>query len=98
EDVLEVESKIQSQVRGELDKRQREFILREQMKAIQKELGEGDITPELSELKKRLPKATLPEAAQREADRELQRLITIPSISPEYQVARTYLEWLSDLP
>ncbi len=97
-DVLEVESKIQSQVRGELDKKQREFILREQMKAIQKELGEGDITPELSDLKKRLDELDLPEEARKEADREMQRLITIPSISPEYQVSRTYLEWLADLP
>jgi ATP-dependent Lon protease len=97
-EVLEVQSQIQADVRGELDKRQREFILREQMKAIQKELGEGDITPELSELKQRLSQASLPEAAQREADRELQRLMSIPSISPEYQVARTYLEWLADLP
>ncbi|KKM78577.1 hypothetical protein LCGC14_1358580 [marine sediment metagenome] len=98
QDVLKVESKIQSQVRGELDKKQREFILREQMKAIQKELGEGDVTPELSELKKRLDEADLPEEARKEADREMQRLMTIPSISPEYQVARTYLEWLADLP
>ena len=98
QDVLEVESKIQSQVRGELDKKQREFILREQMKAIQKELGEGDVAPELSELKKRLDEADLPEEARKEADREMQRLMTIPSISPEYQVARTYLEWLADLP
>ncbi len=97
-EVLEVQSQIQADVRGELDKRQREFILREQMKAIQKELGEGDITPELSELKQRLNQASLPEAAQREADRELSRLTSIPSISPEYQVARTYLEWLADLP
>ena len=97
-EVLEVQSQIQADVRGEIDKRQREFILREQMKAIQKELGEGDITPELSELKQRLAQANLPEAAQREADRELNRLTSIPSISPEYQVARTYLEWLADLP
>jgi ATP-dependent Lon protease len=97
-EVLEVQSKIQNDVRGELDKRQREFILREQMKAIQKELGEGDIAPELSELKQRLSQASLPKAAQREADRELQRLTSIPSISPEYQVSRTYLEWLADLP
>ncbi len=97
-EVVEVQSKIQSEVRGELDKRQREFILREQMKAIQKELGEGETTPELAELKERLEKAGLPEAARREADRELQRLATIPSISPEYQVVRTYLEWLADLP
>jgi ATP-dependent Lon protease len=97
-DVSKVQSKIQSEVQGELDKRQREFILREQMKAIQRELGEGEITPELSELKERLGEANLSEAAQREADRELQRLSTIPSMSPEYQVARTYLEWLADLP
>jgi ATP-dependent Lon protease len=98
ENVLEVESKIQTQVRGELDKKQREFILREQMKAIQKELGEGETTPELAELKKRLDEADLPEGVRKEADREMQRLIAIPSISPEYQVARTYLEWLADLP
>jgi len=98
QEVLEVESRIQSQVKDELDKRQREFILREQLKAIQKELGEGDITPELSELKKRLDEADLPEEARKEADREMQRLMTIHSISPEYQVARTYLEWLADLP
>ncbi len=98
QEVLEVESRIHSQVKDELDKRQREFILREQLKAIQKELGEGEITPELSELKKRLDEADLPEEARKEADREMQRLTTIPSISPEYQVARTYLEWLADLP
>jgi len=97
-EVLEVQSKIQSEVRGELDKRQREFILREQMKAIQKELGEGDVAPELAELKKRLDEANLPEAARKEADREFQRLLAIPTMSPEYQVARTYLEWLADLP
>ncbi|TET95739.1 MAG: endopeptidase La, partial [Dehalococcoidia bacterium] len=60
--------------------------------------GEGEITPELSELKKRLDEADLPEEARKEADREMERLTTIPSISPEYQVARTYLEWLADLP
>jgi ATP-dependent Lon protease len=98
QEVLEVESRIQSHVKDELDKRQREFILREQLRAIQKELGEGEITPELSELKKRLDEADLPEDAGKEADREMQRLTTIPSISPEYQVARTYLEWLADLP
>ncbi len=97
-EVLEVQSEIQSDVRSELEKRQREFILREQLKAIQKELGEGDITPELSELKARLEAANMPEHAQKEADRELQRLLAIPTMSPEYQVARTYLEWLADLP
>ncbi|HEU4758810.1 MAG TPA: endopeptidase La, partial [Dehalococcoidia bacterium] len=97
-EVLEVQSKIHSQVRGELEKRQREFILREQMKAIQKELGESELTPELAELKKRLDAAQLSEEAQKEADRELERLSTIPPMSPEYQVARSYLEWLADLP
>ncbi|HSP56526.1 MAG TPA: endopeptidase La, partial [Dehalococcoidia bacterium] len=97
-EVLEVQSEIQAGVRGELDRRQREFILREQLKAIQKELGEGDITPELSELKGRLQEANLPEAAQKEADRELQRLTSIPAMSPEYQVSRSYLEWLAELP
>jgi len=97
-EVLEVQSQIQSDVRGELDKRQREFILREQMKAIQKELGEGDITPELAGLKEKLDAAQLPEGARKEADRELQRLTTIPTMSPEYQVSRTYLEWIADLP
>jgi ATP-dependent Lon protease len=98
QEVLEVESRIQLQVKDELDKRQREFILREQLRAIQKELGEGEITPELSELKKRLDEADLPEQARKEAHREMERLTMIPSISPEYQVARTYLEWLADLP
>ena len=97
-EVLEVQSKIHADVRGELDKKQREFILREQLKAIQKELGEGEITPELAELKQRLEAAGLPEAARKEADRELQRLTNIPTMSPEYQVARTYLEWLAELP
>ncbi len=97
-EVLEVQSEIQADVRGELEKRQREFILREQMKVIQKELGEGEVTPELFELKKKLDGAKLPEGPQREADREMQRLQTIPPMSPEYQVARTYLEWLADLP
>jgi ATP-dependent Lon protease len=97
EEVLEVQTKIHHDVKGELDKRQREFILREQMKAIQKELGE-ETTPELNELRERLDKASLPEGARKEADRELARLAQIPSMSPEYQVVRTYLEWLADLP
>ncbi|MBI1886751.1 MAG: endopeptidase La [Chloroflexi bacterium] len=97
-EVMEVETKIQADVRGELDKRQREFILREQLKAIQKELGEGEIAPELMELRKRLDDADLPPEVRKEANREMERLSSIPPISPEYQVARTYLEWLADLP
>jgi ATP-dependent Lon protease len=97
QEVLEVQSKIHQDVKGELDKRQREFILREQLRAIQKELGE-ETTPELSELRRKLEERALPEAARKEADRELDRLGQIPTISPEYQVVRTYLEWLADLP
>jgi ATP-dependent Lon protease len=96
-EVLEVESKIRAEVKGEMDKRQREFILREQLKAIQKELGE-EPSAETAELKKRLEEAHLPPEAQREADRELERLSTTPPASAEYQVIRTYLEWLADLP
>ncbi|HVP05686.1 MAG TPA: endopeptidase La, partial [Dehalococcoidia bacterium] len=97
QEVLEVQSKIHQDVKGELDKRQREFILREQLRAIQKELGE-ETTPELAELRSRLEEAALPAQARKEADRELERLAQIPTISPEYQVVRTYLEWLADLP
>jgi len=96
-EVLEVESKIRAEVKGEMDKHQREFILREQLKAIQKELGE-EPSAETAELKKRLEEAHLPPEAQREADRELERLSTTPPASAEYQVIRTYLEWLADLP
>lgn len=97
QEVLEVQTKIHQDVKGELDKRQREFILREQMRAIQKELGE-ETTPELGELKSRLDAAALPEAVRKEADREMGRLSQIPTISPEYQMVRTYLEWLAELP
>jgi ATP-dependent Lon protease len=97
QEVLEVQSKIHQDVKGELDKRQKEFILREQMRVIQKELGE-ETTPELGELKARLDEAALPEAARKEADREIGRLAQIPTISPEYQMVRTYLEWMAELP
>ena len=95
--VLEVGNRIQSQVKTDLDQRQREFILREQLRTIQKELGESD-QPELQPLREKLDAAHLPAEARQEADRELGRLATIPAASPEYQVARTYLEWLADLP
>ncbi len=97
-EVAAVERKIRSEVQGEVDKRQREFILREQLKAIQKELGELEPSPETAELRQRLADAHLPPEAQREADRELERFATTPPASAEYQVIRTYLEWLADLP
>ena len=97
-EVLEVERQIKSQVRGEMEKHQREFILREQLKAIQRELGESELAPEVADLQKRLEEAHLPPEARREADRELDRLRTMPQAAADYQVVRTYLEWLADLP
>ena len=95
--VLEVSSQIRTQVRGDLDKRQRDFILREQMRAIQKELGDED-QPEIGELRHKIEEAHLPEEARKQADRELERLAQMTQAAAEYQVARTYLEWLADLP
>jgi len=97
-EVLEVERQIKSQVHGEMEKHQREFILREQLKAIQRELGESELAPEVEDLRKRLDEAHLPPEARREADRELDRLRTMPQAAADYQVVRTYLEWLADLP
>lgn len=97
-EVLEAQSRIRSQVHGEMEKNQREFILREQLKAIQKELGQSELEPEVVELEKRLGEASLPPDVRREADRELGRLRTMPQAAADYQVVRTYLEWLADLP
>jgi ATP-dependent Lon protease len=97
-EIAEVQTKIRADVQGEMDKRQREFILREQLKAIQKELGEIEPSEDTAELRNRLEEAHLPPEARREADRELERLSTTPPASAEYQVIRTYLEWLADLP
>jgi ATP-dependent Lon protease len=97
--VAEVGQKIQAQVRGSMNQQQKEFLLRQQLEAIQKELGEkGDVGRELEELKQKLDQAELPPAVRKEADRELRRLATIPTQSPEHSVARTYLDWLADMP
>ncbi len=97
--VMELGSKIQSQVREGIDKTQREYFLREQLKAIQKELGEKDErTAEIEELRQRLIQAKLPPEAMKEAERELDRLAKMPPAAAEYTVARTYLDWLIDLP
>ena len=97
--VLELSSKIQSQVREGIDKSQREYFLREQLKAIQKELGEKDErTVEIEELRQRLTQAKLPPEAMKEGERELDRLAKMPPAAAEYTVSRTYLEWLIDLP
>jgi ATP-dependent Lon protease len=98
-EVLEIRSKIANQAQEELGKAQRDYILREQMKQIQKELGEAE--PEQAEvalLRERIEKADLPEEVRAEADRELKRLERLPAAAPDYHVIRTYLEWILDLP
>jgi ATP-dependent Lon protease len=97
--VLEVGAQIQESVRESLDKTQREYLLRQQMDAIRKELGEGDESQaEIAELKERIEKSGMPPDVRKEADRELGRLMRIPAQAAEYTVARTYLEWLVDMP
>jgi ATP-dependent Lon protease len=98
-EVLELGSKIQSQVQSEVGKNQRDYFLREQLKAIQKELGEGDDqTREIDELREKIDAAGLPEAVKKEALRELDRLSKMPPAAAEFTVARTYLDWLVALP
>jgi ATP-dependent Lon protease len=95
---LELGSKIQSDVQEEINKSQREYFLREQMKAIKKQLGEDESGVEINELRKRVEDAKLPEEARRVADKELQRLSQMNQASAEYMVSRTYLDWILDLP
>ncbi len=98
-EMLELRGRIQSQVQGQLSQSQREFYLREQLKAIQKELGEGeDANRDIEDLRQKLEAAGLPEEVKTEAMRELGRLGRISPASPEYGVARTYLEWMAALP
>jgi ATP-dependent Lon protease len=98
-EVLELGSKIQSQVQSEVGKNQREYFLREQMKAIQKELGEGDDqAKEADELRAKIEAAGMPEEVKKEALRELDRLTKMPAAAAEYTVARTYIDWLIALP
>ena len=98
-EVLELGRKIQSQAEEQMGKAQREYFLREQLKAIQRELGELDTEhAELAELRERIEKAGLPAEAKREAEREIGRLERIPSASPESSVIRTYLELIVSLP
>ena len=98
-ELLELGSKIQSQIKGEMDKAQRDYYLREQMKAIQKELGETDErTVEINEFKQKIAEAKLPEEAKKEAERELERLSKMHPAAAEYMVSRTYLDWLVTLP
>ena len=98
-DVLELGSKIQSDVRGEIDKSQREYFLRQQMRAIQQELGEtDDQEAEINELRQKVEELALPEEADKAARRELDRLKNISPQSAEYPVIRTYLDWIITLP
>ena len=98
-EVLELGSKIQSQVQSEVGKNQREYLLREQLKAIQKELGEGDDqTKEIEELREKVEAAGMPEGVKKEALRELDRLSKMPAAAAEYTVSRTYLDWMVALP
>jgi len=98
-DVLELEDEIQSRTRGEVDRTQREFYLREQMKVIQTELGEGDPSmTDVAELKERIEKKMLSEPAKESALKELKRLDHIPSVSPEMGMIHGYLDWILDLP
>jgi ATP-dependent Lon protease len=98
-ELVELRSRIQSQVQGQLSQSQREFYLREQLKAIQKELGEGDDgTREIDELRAKLEAAGMTPEVKAEALRELDRLARLSTASPEHGVARTYLEWMAALP
>jgi ATP-dependent Lon protease len=98
-DVLELEDEIQAQVQTEVDRSHREFYLREQMKAIQTELGESDIwSQEILDLGEKIDEKDLPEEVRTQAVRELQRLQQMPPIAPEVGIIRTYLDWLLDLP
>jgi ATP-dependent Lon protease len=98
-EVVELGSKIQSQVQSEMEKGQREYFLRQQLKAIQEELGEGDAEQaEINELRERLDALDLPEVVRKAADRELARLQKLPSAAAEYGVIRTYLDWIATLP
>lgn len=98
-DVLELENEIHTRARSEVDRSQREFYLREQLKAIQAELGDTDPwTHEISELQTRIESAGLPEEVQVRALREVERLSLLPPISPEVGIIHTYIEWILDLP
>ncbi len=98
-EVLEIGQKIQNEARSEIEKVQREYFLREQLKAINRELGEGDEQQaEVEELRQKIDAAKMPEEADKQSRRELDRLSHLPSAAAEYSVIRTYLDWLVSLP
>jgi ATP-dependent Lon protease len=98
-EVVELGHKIQSDIQREMEKNQREFYLRQQLRAIQEELGETDPQQaETNDLRKKIDEAEMPEEVKKAADRELDRLSKVPTASPEYSVIRTYLDWLVQMP
>ena len=98
-EILELGSQIQNQIKGEMDKTQREYYLREQLKAIQRELGETDEhTAEINEIREKIEKAQLPPEIEKEADREVDRLSKMPPQAADYSMVKTYLDWLTSLP
>ena len=98
-EILDLKGKIQSEVKSEMDKTQREYILREQLKAIQRELGEDDPQQaEINELREKVEQAGMPEEIKARAVKEIDRMSRIPSASPEVGVIRTYVDWLIGLP
>ena len=98
-EMIRLKKQIDSDVRGEMDKSQKEYFLRKQMEAIRKELGEcADPTDDMSEYKSKLEQANLPEEAHKIAEREIEKLARIPASSPEYTVSTNYLDWIFDLP
>jgi ATP-dependent Lon protease len=98
ESVRELGQQIAAETQGRMTKAQREYFLREQLRSIQQELGEGGDDPEIGELRRKIAETTLPEDVRREAERELERLATIPPASPEHGIIRTYLDWIAELP
>ncbi|HJX91328.1 MAG TPA: endopeptidase La, partial [Pyrinomonadaceae bacterium] len=99
-EILQLRSKIASEAQSEMDKAQRDYVLRQQMRAIQKELGEGEggEAAEAELLRERLAKAELPQDVREEAERELKRLERLPAAAPDYHVSRTYIEYILELP
>ena len=99
-EIIRLRSKIASEAQTEMDKAQRDYVLRQQMKAIQKELGEdeGGEQAEATQLRERLAKADLPDEVRKEAERELSRMEKLPAMAPDYHVIRTYLDFILELP
>src|SRR2546425_4916188 len=99
-EIIRLRSKIASEAQTEMDKAQRDYVLRQQMKAIQKELGEGEggEAAEAEQLRERLAKADLPDEVRKEAERELGRMEKLPAMAPDYHVIRTYLDFILELP